>query len=433
MATPSGLIPAWTPLRTSYVTRCDGTSLQLDVEAPPDQPVSVGGQPGRAGRFSTRVQMGFGQATRFDASAETYTIRCLPSDFPVFTAERSGPTQAAGYLVTAGNYLILFDSAGTPIWWYRSTVPVLDAKLVAGQVVFSRYLGGGFGTDPAMAYEVRGWDGDLKRAIQAVGSPTDHHDLVPTQNGNWLLITYRKRDGVELTSEGLGSAESVYDAVIQEVNPQGGLVWSWNSADHIALAETGRWWKLTDSPWDIIHMNSLAALADENILFSARHLDAIYKISRSTGQIIWKLGGVLTPESLAVTGDDHQPLFGAQHDARELPDGTITVHDNRTGLDGVPRAARYRIDEQQRTATQVEQVTDPAAPTSPCCGSARRLEGGDWVVSWGGTNRVAELTPSGEQRFTLTLPGFSYRAYPVPPADFDEATLQAGMDAQYGS
>ena len=149
------------------------------------------------------------------------------------------------------------------------------------------------------------------------------------------------------------------------MTPSGQLVWRWNTYDHISLAETGRWWNAppTDQqPYDIVHWNSIEPAGD-SVIASFRHLDAVYKIKKSTGEIVWKLGGTTTPESLTVIGDPRAYTFGAQHDARLLPDGTLTVFDNRTNLsDPRPRAVRFRIDEQARTATFLGSITDPAFP-----------------------------------------------------------------------
>jgi hypothetical protein len=39
------------------------------------------------------------------------------------------------------------------------------------------------------------------------------------------------------------------------------------------------------------------------MLLSFRHLDAVYKIDRRTGEVVWKLGGTQTPESLELIDD----------------------------------------------------------------------------------------------------------------------------------
>ena len=91
---------------------------------------------------------------------------------------------------------------------------------------------------------------------------------------------------------------------------------------------------------------------------------------------------------------------------------------------------RYQLDTTAKTATWLEQVTDPDAPTSACCGSAARLGDGSWVMSWGGDPIVTEFGSNGSRHFELTFSGgFSYRVDAVPAGDLAIADLRAGMDA----
>jgi class 3 adenylate cyclase len=57
-------------------------------------------------------------------------------------------------------------------------------------------------------------------------------------------------------------------------------------------------------------------------------LNAVFDIDQRSGNILWKLGGSATPESLRITNDPvftNGSHFGGQHDARLLPDGTVTL------------------------------------------------------------------------------------------------------------
>jgi hypothetical protein len=162
-----------------------------------------------------------------------------------------------------------------------------------------------------------------------------------------------------------------------------------------------------------------------------RATNALYDVDRASGKILWKLGGTKTPESLTAVGDPHtNGLFGGQHDARVLPDGTVTLHDNRTGTGDPPRGVRFRIDTAAKTATMLEQVSDPLVPLSNFAGGARKLPGGDWVTSWGGTPTVTELTAAGKVVFRLQLEDhwFTYRAFPVLPGRVKARTLRRAMD-----
>jgi hypothetical protein len=94
---------------------------------------------------------------------------------------------------------------------------------------------------------------------------------------------------------------------------------------------------------------------------------------------------------------------------------------------------RYRIDTTARTATLLEDIRDPDIDESIFAGGARRLPGGNWVISWGGVESIGEYTPSGRQVFGLELDEdfFTYRAFPVARSRLSRGQLRRAMDAQY--
>ena len=144
------------------------------------------------------------------------------------------------------------------------------------------------------------------------------------------------------------------------------------------------------------------------MILSFRQLDAIYTINRPTGAIVWKLGGIHTSKSLRVLNDPEgsYPL-GGQHDPRLLPDGTISIYRQLHGSGtGRPRVVRYQIDEEAKTARLVESFADPTATASPCCGSARLLPSGDWLVSWGGLKFTGGLQLQGSERLQAPVSGW---------------------------
>jgi hypothetical protein len=446
------LYPAFDPDVPDYVTRCRGTQpVNISVATDAATAVAVDSGPARKGRFKHSVRLWPGQAfsffTRAEDGSRTYHVRCLPRDFPMWSFSRnSAPSQdwyVLAPLSARHNHVIFFDSHGVPVWWHEAAPPAIDAKVLRdGTLAFASYNDETFGTSFASGYEIRRLDGSLVRELATVGTATDFHDLEELENGNYALLSYRPRDGVDLSEYGGPGDATVLDAEVQEITPDGDLVWSWNSADHIDLAETGRWWsqvlamptRLRDgrTAYDQFHVTSLDVTGD-SLVISSRHTDAIYRIDRTTGAVRWKLGGSRRPDSLTVLGDPNpgQP-FGAQHDARVMRDGSLTLHDNGTGLGRAPRAARFAIDVEARTATLVESITDPDAPFSRCCGSARRLDNGNWVINWGGEPTLTEVSAAGSRVFKLTLQSlFSYRAYPVPDGQISRRELRRTMTARH--
>jgi hypothetical protein len=424
------LVPAFKRHVHDYVSRCDEHHpLRLSVD----------------GRVST-LHRRAGSGAAFSIGSRRYHVRCLPRDFPKWTAERRRRPEAQWYVTTpirtaADGYVAMFDAHGTPVWWWHaSTYAPLDAKLLPnGHLAWTRYLGFGFGLVDKEAYEERRLDGSLARVMRAVGNPTDTHDMQPMRGGHRAMIVYRARYHVDLSDYGGPPDATVWDGEIQEIDAGGRLVWSWNTKDHISLAEIGRWWPIfnkrrdpneTTGAYDLMHLNSVEPDAG-GFVVSLRYLDAVLHVNRATGAIDWKLGGTHRPESLRILGDPMRAHpFGGQHDARVLPDGTVTVFDNATMLDRPPHAVRYRIDVGSGTATLLERVGEDSVRKSQFGGSARRLPGGDWVVSWGGRPLITEQTPSGELvlRIRFRDEANSYRAVPIEPGVLSAAKLRRGMN-----
>lgn len=434
---------------TDYVARCNWGSNAVGVHAAaePGATVSLDGAPAStAGSAVVVLQPGQGFPVSFSRGGvtTTYRIRCLPPDFPRFVAKRSMTTESGWYLTTptgdsTGSYVVVHDHEGVPVWWYKDVDGPEDARLVDPQhITWNRSQGWAWGRNPANEYTVRRLDGTATDHIKADGAVTDYHDVSVLPGGDRLVSTYEERQGVDLTAIGLGSSERVVESHLQVVSPAGVAVWDWRSRDHLAVTETTRpyQFRLPDGGllYDLIHVNSVWADGD-GFIVSARHLDAVFRIDRATGNLTWKLGGVPHANSpgvrnLAFLGDP-VGYFGGQHDARLLADGTLTVHDNQT-FSGRVRAARYRLDLGAGTATLLEQIVDPEVLGSAFIGSARRTSAGTWVINWGGSPLVTETDASGRRLFTLRWDStYSYRTAVVEPGGVSRDALSAGMDARF--
>lgn len=450
------LYPAFDPAVSDYVTRCSDKPVTVTVAAPLATKVAINGAPGRDGPFTQNVALTTGKSFAFSttvgALTTTFHVRCLPDDFPKWTYSRPGTPSAHFYITTpqgvldaaggtAGRYVAIFDNRGTPVWW-QAAAGAMDAKLLPnGQLGWAKLTA-------APVFETHALDGTLTHTWNTVGMPSDFHEFQLLPNGNALIGSYPPRAGtVDLSPYGGPSTNATpIDGEIQEVKPDGTLVWSWNTKDHIDLSATAPSWRgyvygLANPVsggrfgFDWAHLNSFQETGN-TIVVSFRHLNAVYGINRTDGSIIWKLGGTTTPESLTVVGDPESSPLGGQHYAHVLADGTLTLHDNNTNEAAPPRAVRYRLDLAAKTATLVESVADPDVTASPCCGSAAKLGDGSWLMSWGGTPVISEFGPGGGRHFELRFDpipgnfGFSYRVDAVVGASPTIADLRAGMDAK---
>ena len=451
----STMFPTFSPDQRRYVTRCGPSGVVVRVNAFDGARVRVQGSRPATGRFEAEARPVAGQDFRIAVSGAGsaldggYSVRCLPIGFPRWSYQRFRKPPRGLFTVAFRpkpaerhrSWIIAFDQDGLPRWWMTPDLNALWAEILPGRrVIWGRGFGDGFGQDDRAGIELTDLSGRPGRLVKTVGTPNDSHEYVALGNGNSLVMSYRPRYGVDLSRYGLGESEGVLDGEIQEVDPEGRVVWRWNSARHIGLDETpARWWeKVSNNPhedptdrdrYDVFHLNSIQPIPGDRLLISTRHTDAVFAISRRTGEVVWKLGGTKTPKSLRVTGPDpHRgdPLSG-NHDAR-LENGVLSVHDNGTRADRPPRLVRYRIDPEAGTATFLQQIVGPAEhPYSHCCGGARRF-GTGWLVSWGNASTVAGYTRAGRLAFRLGLPVPSYRAVPVP-ASVSPAVLDRALDA----
>ena len=432
------LVPAFDPDIQDYVVRCAATgAVTLKLNAPARATLSVGGAKLPPGTVTWTAPLRPGQrvtwSIRRSGLESIYSARCLPADFPTFTAEVAGRTQAEWFitapsLYSPAPYVIVFDEQGTPVWWMRDPdgLPI-DAKLMGGTTLAWTTIGAG-------TYTFRRLDG---RTCLVLGGTLDNHDIQRTPSGSYLAIRYTSRncpavpaDCLDETPWGGPAVNNPIDAQIIELDTANREIWSWSTQGHVDPSESSSWFPFLVGG-DAVHMNSVQPDGRDGLLFTARHLDALYHLTKSTGTIDWKLGGTPTVNSLRVVGDiGPGPLFSGLHDGRILPDGTVTVHDNRSLTGLPPRALRFRIDTRDHTAVLVEKVIDSRISGSGCCGSARRLSGGNWVAAWGLNSMVTELTPAGAPVLTLTFdPGtFTYRAVPVERGVLDRQALVKGMD-----
>lgn len=211
-----------------------------------------------------------------------------------------------------------------------------------------------------------------------------HHDVVRLSNGNLLALSYVFQ---EIDYVDLGQTLVAGDRII-EVDPEGAVVWSWDSFDHLdpqrrregfdqlvfdpVRLELGRDWS---------HGNGLVHdPASDTILLSLRHQDWIVQVDHTTGDVIWRFGaeGDFTLESGSWPYHQHSPQWQS--------DGSLLLYDNGVGnpeLDDSlerSRAVRFTLDDVMMRATEAWQ-DDAMAFVSPIAGDADRLADGTLLVT----------------------------------------------------
>lgn len=385
------------------------------------------------------------RAGRPGAVPEQYWVRCLPHDFPILRTTGTETPDPGWYLTDAAfptspantdqnRFVMILDNRSVPVWYHRVSGPSIDLTLMPdGSLAWVKLLGLAFGATAGGTFDLHRLDGTLVRSISTVSGPTDHHDIAELANGNVVLATYVPRQHVDLTALGVGftNDELVYDSHLEEIRPDGTVAWTWKSEDHIPVSASTFAQRLPGAAGlgvDLVHVNSIHVAPDGDLIVSARHTDAVYKIRRNTaGDVVWRIGG--NQSDVTFVGD---PLngFARQHDAQLLPNGDLRLFDNRTNV-GRPRAVEYALDLTKHTATLVRSLSTPDVLVSGGVGSVRADGDGDTVVTWGGSPRPAftEFDAAGDVVQATTMVGhYPYRVdkQPIDALDIDLLRLTAG-------
>jgi hypothetical protein len=262
---------------------------------------------------------------------------------------------------------------------------------------------------------------EIARFGAANGYNGDHHEFLISPQNTALITIY---DAVRRDLSSVGGIKDglAVQGIVQEIDIETGkLLFEWRSLDHIGLDETyAKPGQDLDYPGiDYFHINSIDVDHDDNLLISARKTSAVYRVDRKTGEVIWRLGGKKSDFEMG-----EGTRFAYQHDARRLPDGTISIFDNgatvfRNGFPKVVEESRAIIldpDERKMKASLVREYTHPDKMYADAAGNVQVLANGDAFVGWGRALAISEFSREGKLLFDARLPpqNRSYRVFRFP-------------------
>ena len=442
---PVVLTPSFEQGTHDYAMRCSAGSntVQLAVTGRGGD-VALG--PYSAATVVVDISLIEGQAAVIAGSdGAQYWLRCLPHDFPPLAVSRPGaPTP--GYYVTGtatagtgdGKYAMVLDGNGTPVWYAWTPDGALNVEPVGAGLAWTGTTGGTYATQ----YAVNALDGSSSTPVNASGMPTDAHELVALAGGGFALLAAPLRSGMDLSSLGLGTGQTIVDCVVQELGSDGSLVWQWRMSDHVAASESRHPQQETvngQQAWDIFHCNSVDDVGGGQVLVSARQADAVFAVDHSSGHVVWKLGGTASNQDggliLGIAGDPDGGPSG-QHDARFLPNGDISLYDDQSYAHGAARGVEYAVNTGAATATLVWQSASADGQYALATGSLRRGADGESVIGWGflGTRGFTEVDGAGTTQLDVSFPRADhiYRAIKVSTSALDIGVLRrtAGMNSQ---
>lgn len=261
---------------------------------------------------------------------------------------------------------------------------------------------------------------DSLKGANAYNLAMHSFDVLP--NGNRLVVMQENVtiDMRQLVPKG-NPAASVQQMLLQEIDIDGNIIFQWRSLDHFPV--TVSFEDLSAPTIRYFHLNAVTVDRDGHFLISARHSSLIAKIHRTSGKVLWILGGKLNQFTFdAANGITDDPLFSYQHDIVRLPNGNISMFDN--GTQRTPqwsRAVEYQIDEVNKTCTLVWQHRKSPDIYAGVQGAVQTLPNGNRVIAWGSALQnnqtvITEVNPENKEVYEITLPNmmYPYKAVKAP-------------------
>ncbi len=371
----------------------------------------------------------------FSALINTVVANELPEDFPpfeIFTADNPAPgamlfsARGQGY----GPYLVMADSAGNVIRYKRvngntSNFAVHPSGLITFNTIVQPYF---------KAYsEARIYIADT--SLTVLDSIVSSNSLIPAPhtsemlpNGHIVFSSFEAHhvDMSKVVDNGNPNA-IVAGAILVEVDNDKNVVFQWRSWDYIEISDT---YQPINDFLNIVtlysNFNSVAVTPEGDYLICNRLLSEITKVSRETGEIIWRLGGKHNQFTFPNESHEYAPVFfSMQHDIRILPNGNITLFDNGEQYNPPSsRVVEYKIDEKLKIAQKIWEYKPPFKIFAASGASAQRLPNGNTIIGWGNTvndpikRDITEVTPNGQITFDMAMPktvtAFKALKFPYP-------------------
>ena len=364
---------------------------------------------------------------------------------PVLEVTTQAHNTAPGYIFVApegkgdagqGGSMILDDSG--QVVWFR---PPQGTRRRAMDLKVQTYRGKPVLTCVETPGEYVIFDGsyrEIARFRAGNGYLGDHHEFLISPQDTALITIYNPVPW-DLSPLGGPKDGRVWEGIVQELDIESGeVLFEWRSLEHVGIEETYATLRQDGRPgFDYFHINSIDVDHDSNLLVSARETFAVYKIDRTSGEVIWRLGGKKSDFEMGPG-----TRFAYQHDARRQPDGTLTIFDNGTTVfdNDIPRAVEesraivVELDEEEMRASLVGEYTHPDKQYADAGGNMQVLANGNVFVGWGRALVISEFSSDGELLFDASLPPKSntYRAFRFPwsahPSDEPAAAAERASE-----
>ncbi len=216
----------------------------------------------------------------------------------------------------------------------------------------------------------------------------DPHDFQLLSNGHYLMLYQDEiRMNMSQLVDGGDKDAIVLSNFLIETDREGIVYWRWDAKNHYNIKDITPDIDLTDKVIDFTHINSFTEDKDGNIIISVRNLDEIAKINKSSGSLMWRLGGSKCKNNqFQIINDTENGFtgFSHQHSISILENGNILLFDNGNMKDPqYSRAVEYEINQSSKKLNKVWEYKENTSIFAEVMGSVQRLANGNTLINWG--------------------------------------------------
>ncbi|MAF67353.1 MAG: hypothetical protein CMJ84_17065 [Planctomycetes bacterium] len=330
----------------------------------------------------------------------------LPDDFPPVLPLVSVPSEMEPGVTLVNvnasryeeSYLLMIDAEGEVVWFYRVMQYLGDVQRLRNGNILYMYDRTSLAEIDVFGDVVQEW---FAAGINSKNAPPDatlvdvnafHHDVIELPEdleADFMVLSTELRvfpdypAGEVDENTCLPHADVVGDVIV-EFRRDGTIVAQWPLLDILdpyrvcydSMSDTwGMTYQTLTRDWS--HGNSVFYDAnDDSWIYSARHQEAVIKVSRADGELRWILSphgrweGPWKDKLLRPTGGGPFSWSYHQHAAEITPSGTVLLFDNGNHRAVPPdppqpegmlysRAVEYDVDEQAKTVRQVWEYGGP--------------------------------------------------------------------------
>lgn len=338
--------------------------------------------------FETVLIQPDGDAVSVDSGA--FLSGALPEWIPAIGS--LGTSGESGYLaLSLPDGAVIVDNSGKVVWYHFAPNGALNSFQAHPNGSYTILRSG----DPETQFHLLNVLGEETGTLECVGRPTRFHEVLIAEGGDpWILCDENRT--MDLSALGGNPAAVVTGTVLQHLTVDGTLLWEWNVFDHFDI---------TDLPAadrsgpnvNFTHGNGIGFDDDGNLILGFRSLSEVTKVNRTTGDVMWRLGGLRNEFTFV---NDPKPMFERQHGVRHAGPGQLQMLDN--GIAAPSRLVRYLVNSTTLTVLMEWMFVDAPATWTAVGGSTQYHLDGHATVSFGRAGRVVEVDQTGNRLWELT-------------------------------